>query len=53
MAEARNPWEAAQVIALDVLSQIRQTHGDGLANSAVGTIPPEDLGSAVWMQPTL
>jgi hypothetical protein len=51
VAEARNPWEAAQVVALDVLSQIRQTHGDALANSAAGTIPPEDPGSAVWTQP--
>ena len=43
-SKGRTPWEAAQVVAFDVLSQICQQHGDELTSSAVGVF----LG---WIRP--
>ena len=33
-SEGRTPWEAAQVVTFEVLSQICQQHGDELTGSA-------------------
>ena len=38
-SEGRTPWEAAQVVAFEVLSQICQQHGDELTGSATGIFP--------------
>ena len=38
-SEGRTPWEAAQVVAFEVLSQIYQPHGDELTGSATGIFP--------------
>ena len=47
-SEGRTPWEAAQVVAFEVLSQICQQHGDELTGSDAGTFPWVDLSIAVW-----
>ena len=38
-SEGRTPWEAAQVVAFEVLSQICQQHGDALTGSAASVFP--------------
>ena len=47
-SEGRTPWEAAQVVAFEVLSQICQQHGDELIGSAAGTFPWVDPSIVVW-----
>ena len=47
-SEGRTPWEATQVVAFEVLSQICQQHGDELTDSAAGTFPRVDPSIAVW-----
>ena len=49
-SEGRTPYEAAQVVAFEVLSQICQQHGDELTDSAAGTFPWVDPSIAVWTQ---
>ena len=49
-SEGRTPWEATQVVAFEVLSQICQQHGDELTGSAAGTFPRVDPSIAVWAQ---
>ena len=49
-SEGRTPWEAAQVVAFEVLSQIWQQNGDELTGSAAGTFPWVDPSIAVWAQ---
>ena len=48
--EGRTPWEVAQVVAFDVLSQVCQQHGDKLTSSATGTFPWVDPSTIVWAQ---
>jgi hypothetical protein len=48
--DGRTPWEGAQVIAFEVLSQIYQQHGAALVNSAAGTFPQVDPATTVWRQ---
>ena len=43
--EGRTPWEAFQVVAFEMLSQICQQHGDELIGSAAGTFP--------WVDPSI
>ena len=47
-SKGRTPWEAAQVVAFEVLSQICQQHGDELTGSAAGTFPQVDPSTTVW-----
>ena len=49
-SEGRTPWEATHVVALEVLSQICQQHGDELTSSATGTFPWVDPSTTVWAQ---
>ena len=49
-SEGRTPWEAAQVVAFEVLSQIYQQHGDELTGSAAGVFPRVDPSIAIWEQ---
>ena len=49
-SEGRTPWEAVQVVAFEVLSQICQQHGDELTGSAAGTFPRVDPSTTVWAQ---
>ena len=49
-SKGKTPWEAAQVVAFEVLSQICQQHGDELTGSAAGTFPRVDPSIAVWAQ---
>ena len=49
-SEGRTPWEATQVVAFKVLSQIYQQHGDELTSSAASVFPQVDLSTAVWAQ---
>ena len=49
-SEGRTPWEAAQVVAFEVLSQICQQHGDELTSSAASTFPRVDPSTIVWAQ---
>ena len=49
-SEGRTPWEAAQVVAFEVLSQICQQHGDEFIDNAIGTFPRVDPSTAVWAQ---
>ena len=48
--EGKTPWEAAQVVAFEVLSQICQQHGDELTGSATGTFPQVDPSTVVLAQ---
>ena len=49
-SEGKTPWEAAQVVAFEVLSQICQQHGDELTGSAAGTFPWVYPSTVVWAQ---
>ena len=49
-SEGRTPWEDAQVVAFEVLSQIYQQHGDELTGSVAGTFPRVDPSTAIWAQ---
>ena len=49
-SKGKTPWEAAQVVAFEVLSQICQQHGDALTGSAVGMFPWIDPSTAIWEQ---
>ena len=49
-SKGKTPWEGAQVVAFEVLSQICQQHGDELTGSAASTFPQVDPSTAVWTQ---
>ena len=49
-SKGKTPWEEAQVVAFEVLSQICQQHGDELTGSATGTFPRVDPSITVWAQ---
>ena len=46
----KNSWEAAQVVAFEVLSQTCHQHGDELTSSAAGIFPRVDPSTAIWEQ---
>ena len=47
-SKEKTPWEAAQVVAFEVLSQICQQHGDELTSSAACSFAQVDPSTAVW-----
>ena len=47
----QTPWEGAQVVAFEVLSEICQEFGDELVNSPVGSFPQVDPSQTAWAQP--
>ena len=47
-SKGKTPWEAAHVVAFELLSQICQQHRDELTGSAAGTFPRVDPSTAVW-----
>ena len=49
-SKGRTPWEAAKVVAFEVLSQICQQHRDELTGSAAGTFPRVDPSTIIWAQ---
>ena len=49
-SKGKTPWEAAQVVAFEVLSQICQLHGDELTGNAAGVFPRVDPSTTVWAQ---
>ena len=49
-SEGKTPWEATQVVAFEVLSQIYQQHGDALTGSAAGMFPWVDPSTTIWEQ---
>ena len=49
-SEGKTPWEAAQVVAFEVLRQICQQHGDALTGSAASMFPWVDPSIAIWEQ---
>ena len=49
-SKGKSPWEGAQVVAFEVLSQICQQYGDELIGSAAGTFPRVDPSTIVWTQ---
>ena len=49
-SEGKTPWEGAQVVAFEVLSQICQQHGDDLIGSVADTFPQVDPSTVVWAQ---
>ena len=49
-SEGKTLWEAAQVVAFEVLSQICQQHEDEHTGSAAATFPRVDPSTAVWAQ---
>ena len=50
-SDGQTPWEGAQVVAFEVLSEICQEFGDEHVNSAVGSFPRVDHSQTVWTQP--
>ena len=49
-SEGKTPWEAAQVVAFEVLRQIYQHHGDALTGSAASMFPWVDPSTTNWEQ---
>ena len=49
-SEGKTPWEATQVVAFEVLSQICQQHGDALTGSVAGMFSWVDPSTAIWEQ---
>ena len=49
-SEGKTPWEAAQVVAFEMLSQICQQHGDALTGSAASVFPWVDPSTTNWEQ---
>ena len=49
-SKGKTPWEGAQVVAFEVLSQICQQHRDELTGSAADTFPQVDPSTVVWAQ---
>ena len=49
-SEGRTTWEATQVVAFEVPSQIGQQHRDELTGSAASVFPRVDPSTAVWAQ---
>ena len=49
-SKGETPWQGAQVVAFEVLSQICQQHGDDLTGSAADTFPQVDPSTTVWAQ---
>ena len=47
-SEGKTPWEAAQVVAFEVLSEICQQHGDALTGSAASMFPRVDPSTTIW-----
>ena len=48
--EGKTPWEAAQVVAFEVLRQIYQQDGYALTGSAASMFPWVDLSTPNWEQ---
>ena len=46
----QNPWEAAQVVAIDVLMDIAQSFGDELVGGPAASIPRVAPTDAEWTQ---
>ena len=49
-SEGKTLWEAAQVVAFEVLRQICQQHGDALTSSAASMFPWVDPSTTNWEQ---
>ena len=49
-SKGRTPWEATQVVAFEVPSQIGQQHRDELTGSAASVFPRVDPSTVVWAQ---
>ena len=49
-SEGKSPWEGAQVVAFEVLSQICQQHRDELTGIDAGTFLRVDPSTAAWAQ---
>ena len=50
-SDGQSPWEGAQVVALEALSETGQEFGDELINGLARTFPWVDLSVTAWMQP--
>ena len=50
-SDGQSPWEGAQVVALEALSEICQEFGDELVNGLAGTFLRVDPLVIAWMQP--
>ena len=48
-SDGQSPWEGAQVVALEALSEICQEFGDELVNGLARTFPRVDLSVTAWM----
>ena len=48
-SDGQSPWEGAQVVALEALSEIYQEFGDELVNGPARTFPRVDLWVTAWM----
>ena len=49
-SDGQSPWEGAQVVALEALSEICQEFGDELINVPARTFPEVDSSVTAWMQ---
>ena len=50
-SDGQTPWEGAQVIAFEILSEICQEFGDELVNGPTGSFPRVDPSQTTWTQP--
>ena len=49
--DGHTPWEGAQVVAFEVLSEICQESRDELVNGPIGSFPRVDPSQTAWTQP--
>ena len=49
-SDGQTPWEGAQVVAFEVLSEICQEFGDELVNGPVRSFPRVDPAQTTWTQ---
>ena len=51
-SDGQSPWEGAQVVALEALSEVYQEFGNELVNGLAETFPRVDPSVTAWMQPS-
>ena len=49
-SDGQTPWEGAQVVAFEVLSEICQEFGDELVKGPIGSFPRVDPSQTAWTQ---
>ena len=51
-SDGQTPWEGAQVVGFEFLSEIGQEFDDELVNGPAGSFPRVDPSQTAWTQPS-